>query len=315
MTTNQRERHARGLQNGRRLAGYGSRVHLEDVKGNARNAIIRWGVAPEPWCQPSRERADQEGPSDYGMPSSSSIENAQQFRNDLSAIRSVLEQIQELMGQYTTVYEQAHGTISGWTSATDDPHLRLGDGGHFVFGTDEDGEPHSVYALTSMDMGIGMGVRGRLSELMEQLVSHLLSLLRSYGSFHSPLALVGGSQNVGIDIEALPAQVHFERRVMEGIQTTKEEFNRLADEWENNRPRGVGLADMAMHPTYQQIIGIGSQAIPWLLERLEKKPLHWFWALNAITRLDDVIPEDCLGNVAKMAEAWLSWGERQGFAK
>lgn len=314
MTTIQGGGHVRGVRNVRRLAGYGSSVHLEDVNGNARDAIIKFGVAPEPWCQPSRDRVVQEGPPGYGMPSSSSIENVQQFWNDLSAIQSISEQIQELMGQDPTVHERAHGTTFGWTSALDDPRLQLGDGGHFVLGTDEYSEPHSMNALTSMD------IRVRISELMEQLVTHVLSLLRSsllpsYGSFRGPIALVGGLQNIGITMEALPAQVQVEHKVMEGIQTTKEDFNRLADEWENSRPRGVSLADMAMHPTYQQVIGIGPQAIPWLLERLEMKPLHWFWALNAITRLDDVIPEDCLGNVAKMAEAWQSWGERQGFAK
>ena len=97
------------------------------------------------------------------------------------------------------------------------------------------------------------------------------------------------------------------------LATEKEDFERLANEWERNRRRGVDLADMAMDTAYQQIIGMGPQAIPWLLERLEEKPDHWFWALNAITRLDNVVPEESYGNLSEMADAWLNWGRQKGY--
>jgi len=109
--------------------------------------------------------------------------------------------------------------------------------------------------------------------------------------------------------------ISVDQQVQDFLSTSKEDFDRLADEWERNRPQGVDLADMVMHSAYQQIIGIGPQAIPWLLDRLEERPGHWFWALNSITRDESVVPEESHGNLNKMAEAWLNWGSRHGFVQ
>ena len=54
----------------------------------------------------------------------------------------------------------------------------------------------------------------------------------------------------------------------------KKEFNRLADEWLEQRPKSVDVAEMIRHPAYQAIIDIGPQAVPWLLERLAQHPDH-----------------------------------------
>ncbi len=68
----------------------------------------------------------------------------------------------------------------------------------------------------------------------------------------------------------------------------------------------------AMHPAYQQIIGMGKEAIPLLLRGLDQQePEHWFWALAAITGEDPVPPGD-RGNVRRIADAWLRWGRQQG---
>jgi hypothetical protein len=67
---------------------------------------------------------------------------------------------------------------------------------------------------------------------------------------------------------------------------------------------------MAMHPAYQQIIGLGNEAVPLLLRELKKEPDHWFWALKAITGVDPVEPTQ-RGRVKEMAGAWLRWGKEQ----
>lgn len=91
----------------------------------------------------------------------------------------------------------------------------------------------------------------------------------------------------------------------------EDEFRRLADEWERDRPRGVNVAEMAMHPAYQLIIGMGPRAVPLIMARLEQKPAHWFWALHAITGADPV-PEESQGRLKEMAAAWLAWGAEHG---
>ncbi len=92
----------------------------------------------------------------------------------------------------------------------------------------------------------------------------------------------------------------------------RETFERLADEWERDRPRGVDIARMTEHPAYQQIIAMGKPAVPWLLQRLATKPDHWFVALSTITGAKPVPPES-RGRVKKMTQAWLDWGSQQGY--
>ena len=92
----------------------------------------------------------------------------------------------------------------------------------------------------------------------------------------------------------------------------QETFERLADEWERDRPRGVDIAQMTRHPAYQRIIAIGTPAVPWLLQRLATKPNHWFVALSTITGARPVPPES-RGRVKEMTQAWLDWGLQQGY--
>ena len=67
-----------------------------------------------------------------------------------------------------------------------------------------------------------------------------------------------------------------------------------------------------MHPAYQQIIGLGKEAIPFLLRELEQKSGRWFWALKSITR-EDPLQEEHKGNTQEMIDTWLDWGHRNGY--
>jgi len=69
-----------------------------------------------------------------------------------------------------------------------------------------------------------------------------------------------------------------------------------------------------MRPEYQQIIGMGRDAVPLILEELQKEPDHWFWALAATTGEDPVPPEH-KGKLSEMTKAWLEWGERHGYVQ
>ncbi len=68
---------------------------------------------------------------------------------------------------------------------------------------------------------------------------------------------------------------------------------------------------MAMHPAYQQIIGMGDAALPFIFQELRRDPDHWFWALKAITGEDPVAASD-RGQLDKMTTAWLDWAGRHG---
>ncbi|AOX00521.1 MULTISPECIES: hypothetical protein [Moorena] len=97
--------------------------------------------------------------------------------------------------------------------------------------------------------------------------------------------------------------------IQEDIEQT---FRQLVHQW-REETRGISsTTQAAMHPAYQQIIGMGKEAIPLLLRELEQKSGRWFWALKSITR-EDPVQEEHQGNTQKMIEAWLNWGLRNGY--
>jgi hypothetical protein len=66
--------------------------------------------------------------------------------------------------------------------------------------------------------------------------------------------------------------------------------------------------EICMHFAYQQIIGMGWPAVPFIIDELRKSPNLWFWALRAITGANPVPPAE-RGIVAAMATRWLAWAE------
>ena len=91
------------------------------------------------------------------------------------------------------------------------------------------------------------------------------------------------------------------------VQDHSSRFETLADEWAQATRFQSSSIEIAMHPAYQQIIGMGPTALPLILDRLSRRTEHWFWALAAISGEDPVDPADA-GKVEAMAESWLRWG-------
>ncbi|MDF5735474.1 MULTISPECIES: hypothetical protein [unclassified Nostoc] len=92
----------------------------------------------------------------------------------------------------------------------------------------------------------------------------------------------------------------------------KDTFMKLANQWRSETKHMSLMSDMILHTAYQQIIGMGTNAVPLILEELSREPEHWFWALRSITGANPIKPED-RGRVKKMAEAWLDWGRQHGY--
>jgi hypothetical protein len=93
-------------------------------------------------------------------------------------------------------------------------------------------------------------------------------------------------------------------------EEVREQFEALAAEWKERAKYLSNTVQMAMLWPYQRIIGLGRPAVPLILESLQKDPAHWFWALQAITGEDPVLP-DANGDVRRMVEAWLEWGRQR----
>jgi hypothetical protein len=90
----------------------------------------------------------------------------------------------------------------------------------------------------------------------------------------------------------------------------RQRFQDLVRQWKEATLFLSSITDMAMHHAYQQIIGMGRDALPLLFEELRREPDHWFWALQAITGVNPV-PIQERGDTTKMTQAWLAWAEQQ----
>lgn len=89
-------------------------------------------------------------------------------------------------------------------------------------------------------------------------------------------------------------------------------FALLATRWRKETSHVSFAVQQAMCPAYQQIIGMGMQAVPLILRELEKEPAHWFWALAAITG-ENPVPSEHAGNIAEMTKDWVLWGRSRGY--
>ena len=95
-----------------------------------------------------------------------------------------------------------------------------------------------------------------------------------------------------------------------GIRGT---FAALAAQWKQETHHLSSPTTIAMHPAYQQIIGLGSVAIPLILEDLQQEaPAYWFCALRALTNESPVQAED-RGDIEAMRAAWIDWGKRRRY--
>src|SRR5579863_8879629 len=68
--------------------------------------------------------------------------------------------------------------------------------------------------------------------------------------------------------------------------TKYETFKSLAKQWQRETWYKSSLPRRISHPAYLKIIGLGADAVPWILDELRDNPDYWFAALEAITRED-----------------------------
>lgn len=87
----------------------------------------------------------------------------------------------------------------------------------------------------------------------------------------------------------------------------EEEFHQLKESWQKETKYRSFSRQIALHPAYQRIIGMGREALPLILKELEVSPYHWFWALRSISG-EDPVSKDSQGDMKAMTESWLDLG-------
>ncbi len=88
-------------------------------------------------------------------------------------------------------------------------------------------------------------------------------------------------------------------------------FRSLAAKWREERSASSTMRQ-EVNDTYLDIIGLGPDVIPYILKDLRRTSDHWFIALRAIAKTDPVRPTD-RGNIERMRDAWLLWGEQEKY--
>ena len=121
-----------------------------------------------------------------------------------------------------------------------------------------------------------------------------------------------GAESSVINNEYIHSIEHYLRPISRQWSNPVTRFFILKAKWENETAMFSSVTEIVMHPSYQQIIGMGPIVIPLILSELQKKTGHWFWALKSITGEDPVLPEQ-RGRVQEMTKAWLRWGMKQGY--
>jgi hypothetical protein len=88
-------------------------------------------------------------------------------------------------------------------------------------------------------------------------------------------------------------------------------FRGLRDLWYRETGMLSLIRQKAVHPAYQQIIGMGREALPFVFEEMRKRKGDWFWALEAITDVEDRPERHPSPEAAR--EAWLEWAKARGY--
>ena len=80
----------------------------------------------------------------------------------------------------------------------------------------------------------------------------------------------------------------------------------MADTWRSETQFTSDAHEVVLNRSYQRIIGLGPNAVSLVIEELEQRNGHWFWALDAMTGADPVLEEQW-GDFSQMKAAWLNW--------
>jgi len=99
---------------------------------------------------------------------------------------------------------------------------------------------------------------------------------------------------------------------LQGLTEAEKKFRYYAAKWKAEIGGDSSLTSITNNMNYLRIIRIGHEAIPLILQELQREPAPWFVALRAISE-DDSVGRDSPGNFGKMAAAWIQWGKEHRY--
>jgi hypothetical protein len=94
------------------------------------------------------------------------------------------------------------------------------------------------------------------------------------------------------------------------IVELEEEFRRLVKQWEHETSFHSSLGEVFTNEAYQRIMAMGRDALPWIFSELQRKPRHWFYALEKIVGHDVAAGAE---NFGKARAVWLKWAHDENY--
>jgi hypothetical protein len=126
----------------------------------------------------------------------------------------------------------------------------------------------------------------------------------------------------GAETGSYPVSISFDQPEIEGKTETSSNlftqetseleqiFNGLAKTW-REATGGYSLTYRRyVHPSYQMILTLGKDVVPFILGKLQREPDRWFEALKALTSQN---PAENAKTFDESVNCWLEWGKEKGF--
>lgn len=99
---------------------------------------------------------------------------------------------------------------------------------------------------------------------------------------------------------------------LDGLTEAENKFRHYAAKWKEEIGGDSSLTNITSNMNYLRIISIGDEAIPLILQELQREPAPWFVALRAISE-EDSVGRDSPGNFRKIAASWIQWGKDRAY--
>ena len=123
-----------------------------------------------------------------------------------------------------------------------------------------------------------------------------------------------GSDSVVLHSEKTWAEILLHFHFAFTTRSLEETFHELTETWRHETKYISSIQQITSNTSYQQIIGLGEQALPLIFEEMQQRLGHWFVALQRITRTNPIQTQN-RGNIEQMTADWLNWGRENGYVR
>ena len=93
----------------------------------------------------------------------------------------------------------------------------------------------------------------------------------------------------------------------------RQRFQILATKWHNDTAGLSSPSQIAEHEAYQEIINMGPDVIPLILEELRDRGGHWYIALRKLVSDPPIIDPSMSGRMKEVRQIWVDWGRAAGY--